>query len=65
MNRNFKDGLNFISKATPKRILNATGLLASYYYSRITGKAHSKGLPISISFIRACPCGRHATPCIS
>lgn len=65
MNRSFKDGLNFISKATPQRVLNATGVLASYYYSRLTGKAHPKGLPISISFEPTTSCNLRCPECPS
>ncbi|HVD98177.1 MAG TPA: SPASM domain-containing protein [Cytophagaceae bacterium] len=65
MNRNFKDGFNFISKATPSRVLNATKVLASYYYSRLRGKAKIKGLPISISFEPTTSCNLRCPECPS
>jgi radical SAM protein with 4Fe4S-binding SPASM domain len=65
MNRNLRDGFNFISKATPKRLLNATGILASYYYSRLTGNANVKGLPISISFEPTTSCNLRCPECPS
>ena len=65
MNRNFKDGFNFLSKATPRRLYNATGIVASYYYSRLTGKASIKGLPISISFEPTTSCNLRCPECPS
>jgi radical SAM protein with 4Fe4S-binding SPASM domain len=65
MNSNFIDGFNFISKATPRRIFNATGILASYYYSRMMGKASIKGLPISISFEPTTSCNLRCPECPS
>ena len=65
MNRSFKDGFNFLSKATPRRLYNATGIVASYYYSRITGKANIKGLPISISFEPTTSCNLRCPECPS
>ncbi len=65
MNRNFNDGLNFISKATPLRVLNAAGVLASYYYSRLVGKARIKGLPVSISFEPTTSCNLRCPECPS
>ena len=65
MNKNFRDGLNFLSKATPRRIYNATGILASYYYSRMTEKASIKGLPISISFEPTTSCNLRCPECPS
>lgn len=65
MNKNFRDGLNFISKATPKRIINAIGILASYYYSRAAGKSTIKGLPISISFEPTTSCNLRCPECPS
>ncbi len=65
MNSNFTDGFNFISKATPRRIFNATGILASYYYSRMRGKASIKGLPISLSFEPTTSCNLRCPECPS
>ncbi len=65
MNKNIRDGLNFISKATPGRILNAGKVLASYYYSRMVKTAHAKGLPISISFEPTTSCNLRCPECPS
>ena len=65
MNRNLNDGLNFISKATPKKVINALRILASYYYSRFTKNAVIKGLPISISFEPTTSCNLRCPECPS
>ena len=65
MNRNLTDGLNFISKLTWKRFLNATQVLASYYFSKFTGKVYHWGLPISISFEPTTSCNLRCPECPS
>ncbi len=65
MNRNFHDGLNFISKAKPRRVLNAAKVLASYYFARWTGKPIHWGMPISISFEPTTSCNLRCPECPS
>ncbi len=65
MNRNIKDGLNFIEKATPVRILNALKELSSYYFSKITGRANQWGLPISLSLEPTTSCNLRCPECPS
>lgn len=65
MNRNFADGLNFLSKLTPKRVWNGTQVLASYYFSLLTKKAMHKGLPVSISFEPTTSCNLRCPECPS
>ena len=65
MNRNFKDGLNFLSKASFHRIYNAVKILISYYYSRSVKKSNIKGLPISISFEPTTSCNLRCPECPS
>jgi radical SAM protein with 4Fe4S-binding SPASM domain len=65
MNKNIRDGLNFLSKATPKRILNASAVLASYYYSQMTGRTVHKGMPVSISFEPTTSCNLRCPECPS
>jgi len=65
MNRNFHDGLNFLSKLTPRRTLNAGKVLSSYYFSRITGKANHRGLPISVSIEPTTSCNLRCPECPS
>lgn len=60
-----RDGLNFISKLTPSRILNAGKVLSSYYYSRITSKPSQWGMPISISFEPTTSCNLRCPECPS
>lgn len=65
MNRNFKDGLNFLSKATPSRVWNATKILSSYYASRVSGKPNHAGMPISISIEPTTSCNLRCPECPS
>ncbi|QCR23969.1 SPASM domain-containing protein [Pontibacter sp. SGAir0037] len=59
------DGLNFLSKLTPIRLLNATQVVGSYLYSRFTGKAVHWGSPISISFEPTTSCNLRCPECPS
>ncbi len=59
------DSLNFISKLTPRRALNAGKILSSYFYSRVTGKASLWGSPISISFEPTTSCNLRCPECPS
>ncbi|TAF23066.1 MAG: radical SAM protein [Runella slithyformis] len=65
MNKNITDGLNFFSKLTPKRTINALKVLGSYYESKLTGKANQRGLPISISFEPTTSCNLRCPECPS
>jgi radical SAM protein with 4Fe4S-binding SPASM domain len=65
MNRNWRDGLNFLSKASTSRVWNAAKVLGSYYYSRQTGKPVQWGLPISISFEPTTSCNLRCPECPS
>jgi radical SAM protein with 4Fe4S-binding SPASM domain len=65
MNRNFRDGINFLSKLTPRRTLNAAKVLSSYYYSRVTGKAEHRGMPLSISIEPTTSCNLRCPECPS
>lgn len=65
MNRNLRDGINFLSKLTPRRTFNAAKVLSSYYYSRITGKANHWGLPISIAIEPTTSCNLRCPECPS
>ncbi len=65
MNRNLRDGLNFMSKLTPGRAWNAVQVLSSYYYSRITGSPVPVGMPISISFEPTTSCNLRCPECPS
>src|SRR5436853_4908321 len=65
MNRNLRDVINFLSKLTPRRTLNAAKVLSSYYYSRITGNASHWGLPISIAIEPTTSCNLRCPECPS
>lgn len=65
MNNNLTDGLNFLSKLTPKRAWNGLNVLGSYYYSKWTKKAQHKGLPVSISIEPTTSCNLRCPECPS
>jgi len=65
MNRSLRDGLNFLSKSRPGRILNAAKVLSSYYYSRFSGKPVLWGLPIALSFEPTTSCNLRCPECPS
>lgn len=65
MNRNWRDGLNFLSKASASRVWNVVKVLGSYYYSRQSGKPVQWGLPISISFEPTTSCNLRCPECPS
>ncbi|MBL6445001.1 SPASM domain-containing protein [Fulvivirga sp. 29W222] len=65
MNRNVADGLNFVSKLTVNRAWNASRVVFSYIYSRLTGNPKIVGLPISISFEPTTSCNLRCPECPS
>ena len=65
MNKNLRDGLNFIQKLTWKRATNALQILYSYGVSKITNKPTISGLPISISFEPTTSCNLRCPECPS
>ncbi|HKR04636.1 MAG TPA: SPASM domain-containing protein [Bacteroidia bacterium] len=65
MNRNFTDGLNFISKLTARRAWNAAKVVGSYYASKWSGKPAHWGMPLSISFEPTTSCNLRCPECPS
>lgn len=65
MNRNFRDGRNFVAKLTPRRIWNMGRILTSYYASRISGRPTLHGLPISLSVEPTTSCNLRCPECPS
>ena len=65
MNKNYKDGLNLMSKVTPKRAWNAIQILGSYFYSKATGNPVHWGMPIAISFEPTTSCNLRCPECPS
>ncbi|WP_187263460.1 SPASM domain-containing protein [Pontibacter beigongshangensis] len=65
MKLHFTDGLNFVSKLTPLRMLNAAQVVGSYIWSRVSGKARHWGQPLSISFEPTTSCNLRCPECPS
>ncbi|HMF73805.1 MAG TPA: hypothetical protein VK616_20130, partial [Flavitalea sp.] len=62
---NWNDSINFLSKLTPRRALNAGKVLASYYVSKISRRPVQWGYPISISFEPTTSCNLRCPECPS
>lgn len=62
---NLSDSLNFISKLTLPRAINALKLLSSYYLSRLSGKSRLAGLPLSVSIEPTTACNLRCPECPS
>ena len=65
MKLQLNDGLNFLSKFTFLRALNATQVVGSYIYSKVTGKAKHWGTPLSISLEPTTSCNLRCPECPS
>jgi radical SAM protein with 4Fe4S-binding SPASM domain len=59
------DPLNLFSKFSYARWKNATAVLSSYHYSRMTGVPNIKGLPVSISIEPTTSCNLRCPECPS
>ena len=65
MNTHPRDLFNIISRLSPAKAANAAKVLGSYYYSRINGRPHQGGLPISISIEPTTSCNLRCPECPS
>ncbi|RZK31457.1 MAG: radical SAM protein, partial [Hymenobacter sp.] len=65
MRSTIRDGLSFLRKATPGRVLNATQVVASYALSRLTGRARAWGLPVALAFEPTTSCNLRCPECPS
>jgi radical SAM protein with 4Fe4S-binding SPASM domain len=65
MNRNLRDGLNFLSKCTGKRLRNAANVVGSYVASKVTKRARLRGLPLALSFEPTTSCNLRCPECPS
>ena len=65
MNTHPRDILNLLSKLSFRRLMNAGSVVASYYWSRISGKAQHPALPISISIEPTTSCNLRCPECPS
>ena len=59
------DSLNFLSKATPRRLWNGAQVVGSYLLSKATGKARHWGLPVALSFEPTTSCNLRCPECPS
>ncbi len=62
---NYKDGLNFLSKLTVRRLWNAGKVFSSFYISKLIKKPVQWGLPMSISFEPTTSCNLRCPECPS
>ncbi|GAB2944668.1 hypothetical protein GCM10027048_06950 [Hymenobacter coalescens] len=60
-----RDGLNFLSKLTPLRALNAAQVTSSYVLSRLTKKSRAWGLPLAVSLEPTTSCNLRCPECPS
>ena len=65
MNRNFRDGVNFLKKATLPRVMNAIKVWSSYYVSRWVAKPIQWGTPIILSIEPTTSCNLRCPECPS
>lgn len=62
---NLTDSMNYASKMTPRRLMNMSKVIGSYYYSKFTKKTVQWGLPISLSFEPTTSCNLRCPECPS
>ena len=65
MNKNFNDGINYLSNLSPKKVWNAWQVLSSYHISQYRKNVYHKGLPISLSFEPTTSCNLRCPECPS
>ena len=65
MSTKFSDGLNFIGKQTPKRLLNMARVYSSFQTSKISGNLNHHGMPVSISIEPTTSCNLRCPECPS
>jgi radical SAM protein with 4Fe4S-binding SPASM domain len=65
MIREISDGINFISKQSPKRLANMAKVFSSFKISKATGTVNHHGMPISISVEPTTSCNLRCPECPS
>ena len=60
-----RDTLNLLSKATPRRALNAGQVVGGYVLSKLTGRARHWGLPMALAFEPTTSCNLRCPECPS
>ena len=61
----WSDHYNLLSRLTPRRAHNAVRVLTSYYASRVSGRPHHRGMPISLSIEPTTACNLRCPECPS
>lgn len=59
------DYLNFMTKLSFRRVLNAFRVIFGYMYSKITGQTYNSGLPMAIAFEPTTSCNLRCPECPS
>jgi radical SAM protein with 4Fe4S-binding SPASM domain len=62
---NWNDSWNLLSKLTPRRLINGTKVLSSYYVSRLINRPIQWGYPVSVSFEPTTSCNLRCPECPS
>lgn len=65
MRKKITDGVNFLSKLTFSKSLNAVQIFGSFYISKFTKQVRHRGLPISISIEPTTSCNLRCPECPS
>src|ERR1041385_205996 len=65
MSTKFSDGVNFIGKQRPARLLNMTRVYSSFQTSKLSGKVDHAGMPVSISIEPTTSCNLRCPECPS
>jgi len=65
MKSKYRDGLNFLSKLTFSRTINAIQVVSSYIFSKVTQRSWHWGSPVSISFEPTTSCNLRCPECPS
>jgi radical SAM protein with 4Fe4S-binding SPASM domain len=60
-----KDGLNFVSKLSAKKIWNASRVLSSYQIAKLNRNPVQRGLPLSVAIEPTTSCNLRCPECIS
>ncbi len=65
MNKNWRDGLNYLSKLTPLRAWSLIQLTSSYFISKISKQPNHWGMPTSIALEPTTSCNLRCPECPS
>src|ERR1041385_2262977 len=65
MSTKFSDGVNFIGKQRPARLLNMTRVYSSFQTSKLSGKVDHAGMPVTISIEPTTSCNLRCPECPS